>query len=105
MELIESNDMNSSKGPSHGAAHSIQAMIDEYNCLIERIIPTQPQSTRKHVKKNFVSFPEKLHLIIMIAPKYDLNHAVSWEIHGRCFHIHNREIFEDTICKKYVGTC
>jgi hypothetical protein len=56
--------------------------------------------TRKHVGKRFVSFPEKLHLILTMAPKYNVDHIISWEVHGRCFHVYSREMFVDTISTK-----
>jgi hypothetical protein len=98
MKVIDDNETNSSTGRSLATAPFIQAMKIEYNGLIKQI--NTPPSSRKHVKKNFVSFPQKLHLILKIAPKYDMNHIISWEIHGRCFHVHNREMFVDTILKK-----
>jgi hypothetical protein len=95
MELINDNNTNSSKDLSLETAPIIQAMMIEYNCFIKQI--STSLSSRKHARKRFVSFPEKLHLILKIAPKYDLNHILSWEIHGRCFYIQNREMFVDTI--------
>jgi hypothetical protein len=94
MELIDDNESNSSRGRSFAMAPIIQAMMNEYDGFIKQII------TRKHARKRFISFPEKLYLILKIAPKYDMNHIISWEIHGRCFYVHNREMFVDTICKK-----
>jgi hypothetical protein len=85
-----------STGATTTAERQIQDMMIEYNHRVNLIIPEKSQSNRR-IGKNFVSFTDKLYLILKIAPKYNLDVYVSWAIHGWCFYIHNREMFLHTI--------
>jgi hypothetical protein len=78
------------------AERQIQDMMIEYNHRVNLIIPAKSPSNRR-ISKNFVSFTDKIYLILKIAPKYYFDGYISWAIHGRCFYIHNREMFLHTI--------
>ena len=71
-------------------SRSVEAMIVEYNRVVDRI-QTSKATTSK--KKNIVTFPVKLYFILKLAPKYNLDHIISWQVHGRNFVIRNRNLF------------
>jgi hypothetical protein len=91
------NDHDDKSGATTTAERQIQDMMIEYNHRINLIIPAKSSQSNRRIGKNMVSFTDKLYLILKIAPKYDLDGYISWAIHGRCFYIHNREMFLHTI--------
>jgi hypothetical protein len=38
-------------------------------------------------------FPEKLHYVLSEMEKDGLQHIASWQPHGRCFIVHDQELF------------
>ena len=47
------------------------------------------------------SFPEKLHLLLDTMAEEGLEHIVSWQPHGRCFVIHEKNEFVQTIMPRF----
>jgi hypothetical protein len=48
-----------------------------------------------------VPFPAKLHLMLSKVEEDGLDHIVSWQPHGRCFHVHKPQDFVEQIMPKY----
>ena len=48
------------------------------------------------------NFPVKLHYMLDEIERDSLNHIVSWQTHGRCFAVHSKKEFEETLLPKYV---
>jgi hypothetical protein len=96
--LLTTNDHDDkSTGAMTTAERQIQDMMIEYNHRVNLIIPAKSSQSNRRIGKNFVSFTDKIYLILKIAPKYEFDVYISWAIHGRCFYIHNREMFLQTI--------
>jgi hypothetical protein len=51
-----------------------------------------PSSSKKDSK-----FPEKLHYVLSEMEKDGLQHIASWQPHGRCFVVHDQELFTEKI--------
>ena len=47
------------------------------------------------------SFPEKLHLLLDTVAEEGLEHIVSWQPHGRCFVIHDKNEFVTSIMPRF----
>jgi hypothetical protein len=45
-------------------------------------------------------FAEKLHYVLRDMEKDGLQHIASWQPHGRCFIVHDREYFTEKILTK-----
>lgn len=44
-----------------------------------------------------VAFPEKLHEMLAQTEEEDLGHVVSWQPHGRCFLVHEKKEFVESV--------
>jgi hypothetical protein len=51
-----------------------------------------PSSSKKDSK-----FPERLHYVLSEMEKDGLQHIASWQPHGRCFVVHDQELFTEKI--------
>jgi len=49
-----------------------------------------------------ITFPQKLFNMLTAAATEGFDHIVSWQPHGRCFLIHDKHDFGNTIIPKYV---
>jgi len=47
------------------------------------------------------SFPEKLHQLLEAMDEEGTEHVVSWQPHGRCFVIHDKTEFVDTVMPRF----
>jgi hypothetical protein len=47
-----------------------------------------------------IAFPEKLHILLTLAPQYGCGHVMSWLVHGRSFKIPDEDYFLRFISSK-----
>ena len=50
-----------------------------------------------------VAFPEKLHEMLLAVEEEHLEEVISWQPHGRCFLIHQKERFVNDVMPRYVS--
>ncbi|KAL7460467.1 hypothetical protein ACHAXS_000919 [Conticribra weissflogii] len=50
-----------------------------------------------------IPFPVKLHLVISISEREGFGDIISWQPHGRCFHVHKPQEFVDKVLSCYFG--
>jgi hypothetical protein len=43
------------------------------------------------------NFPERLHYVLSDMEKDGLQHVASWQPHGRCFVVHDQQLFVEKI--------
>jgi HSF-type DNA-binding len=46
-----------------------------------------------HQKRSFSTFPMRLHHLLQHASRNGIDHIISWQDHGRSFHIHRKDDF------------
>ena len=82
--------------------HRIELMMAEYSQLVDAILSKQrlENALDSSGKKCIITFPQKLHLILKIAPYYGFDYIISWQPHGRCFQIRNRNLFFSAIASR-----
>ena len=56
---------------------------------------------KKHRGGVGTHFPTLLHLVLTRAEKDGYSHICSWQPHGRCFMVHNRELFVQEVMPQY----
>ncbi|CAB9521448.1 shock factor protein 4 [Seminavis robusta] len=47
------------------------------------------------------NFPARLHRLLTNAEKEGISHIISWQPHGRCFLVHNKELFEQQVMPRW----
>jgi len=53
---------------------------------------------------NSENFPVKLHYMLREMEKDGMQHVMSWQTHGRCFHVHDQKYLEKNVLPMYVIT-
>jgi hypothetical protein len=58
------------------------------------------EGLKEKSSKKDSNFPEKLHYVLNEMEKDGLQHIASWQPHGRCFVVHDQELFTEQILPK-----
>jgi hypothetical protein len=66
-------------------------------CTTTTSTTTTTTGTDRPIK---IAFPEKLHILLTLAPQYGCGHVMSWLVHGRSFKIPNEDYFLRFISSK-----
>jgi HSF-type DNA-binding len=83
----------------------VERMVKEYTRLVERILSRRKMQNAVDLSggnsnKCIMTFPQKLYLILKMAPSYGFDHIISWQPHGRSFVIRKRDLFVSTIASR-----
>lgn len=82
-------------------AHSKSRLEQRPSTAVSSII--EPQQTHRPSRGGVtVAFPEKLHEMLQTVFDAGLDHVVSWQPHGRCFLIRQKEMFVEHVMSRYV---
>jgi hypothetical protein len=68
-------------------------VYQDYAHVTEHEMKASASSSSKKDSK----FPEKLHYVLSEMEKDGLQHIASWQPHGRCFVVHDQELFTEKI--------
>jgi hypothetical protein len=66
-------------------------------CTTTTTTTTTTTGTDRPIK---IAFPEKLHILLTLAPQYGCGHVMSWLVHGRSFKIPDEDYFLRFISSK-----
>lgn len=85
--------------------HRADRMVREYSQLVDLILSKRKllnsfDSSGGNGNKCIMTFPQKLYLILKMAPSYGFDHIISWQPHGRSFQIRKRDVFVSTIASR-----
>lgn len=100
-----SNDPPSSMMISDEGGYEVKRLVS-HNYHDRSNIPPPPEGEKiLKMSKGGVTepFPLKLHRMLTRVEEEGLQSAVSWQPHGRCFHVHdNREFVEKVLCRYFA---
>jgi len=68
---------------------------------------SKPRDSRKSTRTPrggvTVAFPEKLHAMLSVATEQGFDDVISWRPHGRCFLIHQKQVFVTAIMPRFFA--
>jgi hypothetical protein len=74
--------------------HQQKGSGGHYRDFVATVEERDLQATSSMKKSNF---PEKLHYVLSDMEKDGLQHVASWQPHGRCFVVHDKQLFVEKV--------